>query len=101
MSDSPHQAHPPAYIKSGYDYMQKIGQLLELPQLTIATGVIYYHRFFSAKHNSKINPGTNMIYPANKMDSQTLEEEKSGIYSLSCLIGVACIFLATKVEECD
>lgn len=81
MSDYYSQGHSPAYIKSGYDFMQKIGQSLDLyenssqfsqidllrPQLTIATGVIYYHRFFTTRKNCAIPPGTNMVYPPTKV----------------------------------
>jgi len=52
--------------------LQTAGQLLNLPQLTIATGTFYFHRFFT-------NP-----------DSQGSD---------NFITGVACLFLASKVEE--
>jgi len=52
--------------------LQTAGQQLNLPQLTIATGTFYFHRFFT-------NP-----------DSQGFD---------GFVTGVACLFLASKVEE--
>eukprot|EP01116_Phalansterium_solitarium_P020137 TRINITY_DN5850_c0_g2_i1.p1 TRINITY_DN5850_c0_g2~~TRINITY_DN5850_c0_g2_i1.p1 ORF type:complete len:627 (-),score=115.36 TRINITY_DN5850_c0_g2_i1:258-2138(-) len=53
-------------------FLQKVGQKLRLPQLTIATSIIFFHRFFSRHRLRESDP---------------------------YVIGVTCLFLAAKVEE--
>eukprot|EP01125_Pyxidicula_operculata_P020700 TRINITY_DN7713_c0_g1_i1.p1 TRINITY_DN7713_c0_g1~~TRINITY_DN7713_c0_g1_i1.p1 ORF type:complete len:481 (+),score=97.79 TRINITY_DN7713_c0_g1_i1:129-1571(+) len=60
------------YRRQICEFMQEVGIKLRLPQLTIATGVVYLHRFFARKDFSDYD---------------------------KYLIGIACLFLASKVEE--
>jgi cyclin T len=53
-------------------FVNEVGKRLKLPQLTIATAIVYFHRFF-ARHSFK------------KKDR--------------VIIATACIFLSAKVEE--
>jgi hypothetical protein len=59
-------------------FIQKLGQCLELydlllyffqlifrPQLTIATSIIYYHRFF--EKNSHLDPEMSVIIPSSSI----------------------------------
>jgi len=54
------------------DFLQEFGVQLQLPQLTIATGFVYFHRFFAIKDFSEYD---------------------------RINIAIACLFLAGKVEE--
>eukprot|EP01124_Arcella_intermedia_P020889 TRINITY_DN2848_c0_g2_i2.p1 TRINITY_DN2848_c0_g2~~TRINITY_DN2848_c0_g2_i2.p1 ORF type:complete len:736 (+),score=141.52 TRINITY_DN2848_c0_g2_i2:221-2428(+) len=60
------------YRKQSCDFLQRVGVGLKLPQLTIATGFVYFHRFFALRDFNDFD----RIH-----------------------IGVACLFLAGKVEE--
>mmetsp|Transcript_30928 Transcript_30928/g.42863 ORF Transcript_30928/g.42863 Transcript_30928/m.42863 type:complete len:490 (+) Transcript_30928:261-1730(+) len=58
------------------DFTQKLGERLQLPQLTIASAKVFCHRFF-LRH----------AFISKKDDNDPL------------VIGTACLFLAAKVEE--
>jgi len=60
------------YRRQTCEYLQQLGVWLQLPQLTIATGFVYFHRFFALKDFE---------------DHDRLS------------VGIACLFLAGKVEE--
>jgi len=60
------------YQRSTCAFMQDAGVKLKMPQLSIATAIVFFHRFFS-------------VHSYVKHDRH--------------IIGSACLFLAGKVEE--
>lgn len=60
------------YRRNTCDFLQKAGIKLRLPQVTIATGIVYFHRFYARKSFKEYDMFTT---------------------------GVCCLFLSGKVEE--
>lgn len=60
------------------DFLQHAGELLKIPQTTIAIGIIYYHKFYQFIRDEQI--------ATNKYDK----------YHVAC----ACLFIACKCQEC-
>jgi len=53
------------------EFLQAAGMALDLPQLTIATAIVYFHRFFarhSIEKNDRFQIGTSCLFLAGKVE---------------------------------
>ncbi|KAH1237463.1 Cyclin-T1-5 [Glycine max] len=90
------------YLRKSYcTFLQDLGMRLKVPQVTIATAIIFCHRFFLRQSHAK-NDRRPAIWSATINCSSTAVTLNCSAILLSVLgktIATVCMFLAGKVEE--
>ena len=80
-------------------FLQECGKQLKLPQIAIATALVYFHRFYLVNSFKK----TDRYVSKSLLKNFFLLNIRNCIYFVSYwlkkMVSVSCIFLAGKVEE--
>ncbi|WZZ24963.1 hypothetical protein YC2023_008364 [Brassica napus] len=85
--------------KSYCTFLKNLGVRLKVPQITIATAIVFCHRFFLRQSHAK-NDRWRICESIDRCDHMSLPQKKCRMgYRSSSTIATACMFLAGKAEE--